>query len=146
STLAALAPRVSAELERRQREAALQHSVARLQRLTEYSRDVLFFYRVLPEPRFEYLNPAVEEMTGYPPEAFFADAGLILRLMGKGEAEPLFLAGQGGDGGDPILGRLTRADGAERWIECRYFAFRSSETGEISALCGSARDVTQRVE
>ncbi|HET6482303.1 MAG TPA: response regulator, partial [Actinoplanes sp.] len=79
--LARLAPAVRREL----REAAerRQHRRAEeaLPLLAEHAHDVIFHYRLRPAPGMEYLSPAVEAITGYRPEEFYADPALIFRLV-----------------------------------------------------------------
>jgi len=136
--LSLMAARVSAEVERRHRELALQHSMARLHTLTEHSGEVLYLYRLLPHPRLEYLNPAVEELTGYPPEAFLADTGLLKKVLhDEGELDKPVEAA-------PVLTQLTRFDGAERWVEHRLTPLLDGD-GNLAAVSGSLHDVTDRV-
>ena len=63
AVLQQLAPRISAELERRQREIAMRHSEARLRLLTDRSKDVLFYFQLSPAAEIQYISPAVENVS-----------------------------------------------------------------------------------
>jgi PAS domain S-box-containing protein len=143
AVLEALAHRVGAELEAWERKSSLQRSETRLRRLVEYSRDVLFYYQ-LSERRFEYINPQIEELTGYPPEAFLANPAIALELLHPDDREKVTSAFRSGDE-EPLVVRIFRTDGQMRWIEYRNFAFRDEE-GRVIAICGTIRDSTRRLE
>jgi PAS domain S-box-containing protein len=142
--LEGLAPRVGAELERRQRENSLRRSEARLRLLTENSPDVLFYYQLLPKPSFEYISPAVERVTGYPPEAFHANPEFALQIIHEEDRPRVALALASGLT-EPLTARILLRDGDTRWVELRNFAFHDQDDRTI-AICGSLRDVTERLE
>ena len=49
--------------------------------LVENARDLIFRYRLAHPRGFEYMSPVVQEMLGYTPEDFYADPGLIQKLI-----------------------------------------------------------------
>ncbi|MDD1681463.1 MAG: PAS domain S-box protein, partial [Methanoregula sp.] len=66
--------------ERMKAEEALRESEGRLRRLAENAPDMI--YRMsLPGGRYEYVSPASLAMTGYTPEEFYSDPGLIRRVI-----------------------------------------------------------------
>jgi PAS domain S-box-containing protein len=137
-----LTPRVSVELERRQREVALRRSEARFRLLIEHSKDIMFYYRVAPQS-FEYISPAVSEITGWPPEAFFANPQMAIEVLDPEYRGAVLKAIESGSE-EPIVARIVRPDGKTRWVEYRNFPFRNDEK-TIVAVGGSIRDVTDRV-
>jgi PAS domain S-box-containing protein len=140
SLLQQVAPRVAAEVERRQHENALRRSEARLRLLVEHSQDLMFYFSVQPTPRMEYVSPAVREITGYPPEAFSANYENTLRLIHEEDREQVARTLFTGST-DPVVARLQRADGNTAWIGLRVFPFRDSE-GKLVAVGGTVHDLT----
>jgi PAS domain S-box-containing protein len=139
-----LAPRVSAELERRQRENSLRRSEARLRLLTEHSKDVLFYYRLDPSPSFEYISPAIEEMTGHPPEAFRANPSLVVRMLeDEYRADVMRALSAGSDA--PVAATIKRANGGLCRVEYRCVPLRDAG-GRLVAVAGTVHDMTQWAE
>ncbi|PYS28175.1 MAG: hypothetical protein DMG11_13635, partial [Acidobacteria bacterium] len=58
---------------------ALRESEARFRRLAENARDIIYRYRLRPTPGFEYVSPAITNITGYTPEEHYSDPELILK-------------------------------------------------------------------
>ncbi len=126
--------RQTAELEVRER---------RFRLLAEHARDVIIRYAIAPESRFEYVSPAVETVLGYPPEAFYADPGLMARLVHPDDRHLLEP-----EDGVPleqrsILLRARHSDGHWVWIEQRSTPVYDA-TGRLVAAEGVARDVSER--
>jgi PAS domain S-box-containing protein len=139
-----LAPRAGAELERRQRENAMRRSETRFRLLAEHSRDILFYYRLQPSPSFDYISPAVEAITGYPPEAFHADPEVALQMIDE-EDRPRVSAAMHASTDEPVQARVWRPDGEMRWLEYRLFAFRDKDE-RLVAMGGAIRDITPRMK
>jgi PAS domain S-box-containing protein len=138
-----IAPRVSVELERRQRDVALRRSEARFRLLIEHSKDIMFYYRLEPAESFEYISPAVSEITGWPPEAFFANPQMAIDMLDPAYRGAVIRAIESGSE-EPIVARIVRPDGKAGWVEYRNFPFRNDQH-TIVAVGGSIRDVTDRV-
>ncbi len=122
---------------------ALKESEARYRRLAENAQDVIYRYRLAPEPGFDYINPAVTAITGYTPDDFYANEALVVQLFHP--INPLTdIPMLDEDMGDPplVLG-LTHREGATVWVEIRQVPVYS-ESGQVVAVEGIGRDVTER--
>ena len=131
--------------ERKEVEEKLRASEERFRLLAENARDVIFRYRIQPEPVLEYMSPAVIKMTGYTPEEFYADAALPLKLVHPDDRAHLkSIQREIQEAPDrPIVTRFIRKDGVVVWTEHQYVTVRD-ESGAIVATEGISRDITER--
>lgn len=144
TVLQQLAPRIGAELERRQQERAVHRSESRLRHLTDRCKDVLFYYQLHPAPELQYISPAVQNVFGLPPEAFHANPGIMLEMMESTDRENLEQVLTSGSE-EPLIARVHRPDGELRWMEYRDFAVRDNQ-GTLVGIGGTIRDITLRVQ
>ncbi|HET9201424.1 MAG TPA: LuxR C-terminal-related transcriptional regulator, partial [Dehalococcoidia bacterium] len=134
--------RAAAELERSGVEKRLKESEERYRRLVEASPDIIYRYS-FPNHRMEYVNPAIERISGHTATDFYNDPDLLLKMVAEPE----------GDEEDTFSGRVfhpskirrwKRADGTEFWTEARNIQVYD-ETGRLIAQEGVSRDVTKSV-
>ncbi|MDT8342090.1 MAG: PAS domain S-box protein, partial [Longimicrobiales bacterium] len=125
---------------------ALQESERRFRRLAENAPDLIYRYRLHPDPGFEYVSPAATAMTGYTPEDHYRDPELGLRLAHP-EDRPLLEAVAAGavEPGSPLVLRWIHKDGRVIWTEQRNVVVEDA-TGRPVAIEGIARDITGRME
>jgi PAS domain S-box-containing protein len=115
----------------------------RFRRLVENAPDLVFRLNLLPSPHFDYLSPTVEQMTGYPPETFYADPAFALSLV---HPEDRYRFEDHGAEFSPtdelIVYRLISRSGKEVWLEQRHVLVQDDE-GRPVAVEGIARDRTE---
>ncbi|MEU4561537.1 PAS domain-containing protein [Actinoplanes sp. NPDC023936] len=135
---------ISTDITKRSRaEAALRDSEERFRLLAEHAQDIIFRYRLEPEPGMEYLSRAVESITGRPAEEFYARPDLILDCV-LPEDRPLFEQSWQAPRTRTITFRLCRADGGMVFIEQRASTV-TDDAGRVIAVEGIMRDVTERI-
>jgi PAS domain S-box-containing protein len=105
------------------------------------ARDLVYRYRLLPTPGFEYVSPSSTAIIGYTPEEHYSDPDLGMKLVHPEDRhlleDPLRLSEE------PIVLRWYRKDGALIWTEQRNRPVYDG-TGNIVAIEGIARDITER--
>ena len=142
--LAAVASMIALWMERRESAAELTQTESRFRRLVHNVPDVVFRFRLGDGGGFEYVSPAVETLTGYRPHEFLADPQLVERLLGGSSDPERSSHGADADGIASGLAHVIRRDGALRWVEYNLVGV-SGERGDVIAVEGVARDVTDRV-
>mgnify|MGYP001115721325 CR=1 FL=1 len=125
-------------------EEELARSERRFRRLIEGSRDVIYRYRLRPFPGFDYVSPAVEEITGYSPAQLYENPGLFTELIHREDlpqiqdptpASSMFEK--------PFLLRFAHREGGLVITEHTVVTVLD-EKGDLCAIEGVARDVTER--
>ena len=110
--------------------------------LAENAPDVIYRYLVSPEPRFDYISPAVTEISGYTPEEHYADPGLCLKAV---DPRDRYLLGKYGH--EEFTSKRTRdmrwthRDGHTVWVEDHQTPIYG-ESGTLEAVEGVVRDIT----
>ena len=130
-------------INRKQIEQALRESEERFRRLAENAGDIIYRIKLQPEPHFVYANPAIEKVTGYSPEEFYADRNLGRQVIHPDDRLPA-LVGENKGETYPVL-RYIRRDGEIIWVEQRNVPIYD-DTGKIVAIEGIARDITTAKE
>lgn len=130
----------------KQTESALRISEERYRRLAENAPDIIYRIRMVPDPRVEFISRAVEEIAGYTPDEVYA-LPLAGRALVHPDDLPLIMAIPSGHSlsGETLRMRWQRKDGEYVWLEHRFVLIRD-EAGQIVAVEGIARDVTERVK
>jgi len=131
----------------RREQAALRASEARFRRLADNAQDVIFRLRVQPETAFEYISPALENLTGYRPDELYADFTLLFRNVHPDDRPILneLIASTTRPGAfmpASMQMRWLHKDGRVIWTEHRVVPVYDS-AGVLVAVEGIARDVTE---
>jgi PAS domain S-box-containing protein len=106
----------------------------------ERSRDVAYRYRLDP-PGFDYVSPAVTEVTGYTPEEHYADPELGLKIVHPEDFQRLRGVIESVPDGSPLILRWIAKDGRVLWTEQRNVPVFDDE-GRLVAIDGVAREIS----
>jgi len=130
--------------ERRNAETQLEEREKRYRLLAENARDMIYRISAKPEAHFEYMSPSAYTMIGYTPEDFYADPELGFKVVHPDDWHVLDdMTGDGTGKPKPVSVRLVRKDGEMVWTEQLNVPVYD-ENGELVALEGIARDITER--
>lgn len=123
----------------------LSDSEGRFRLLAENARDLIYRYRVAPTPGFDYVSPSSTAIIGYTPEEHYADPDLVLKIIHPEDRtiveeikQSQVLPGQS------VILRWIRKDGTIIWTEQSNVPIYD-QSGNIVAIEGIARDITERV-
>lgn len=121
----------------------------RFRLLAEHAQDMLYHYRLLPVPIFEYVSPAALTVTGYTPEEFYENPQQFFQCLNE-EDRKLFLSAMEKADTTPrtnIKFQLRRKNGEIIWVEQSYASI-SDQLGNLLAIEGIVRDISEhkRVE
>lgn len=131
--------------QRKKIENELKESEARFRRLAENAQDLIYRYRFLPEPGFEYVSPAATAITGYTPQEHYDDPQLGFKLVHPDDRYLLTAVSEGKLSiNQPLILRWIRKNGTIIWTEQRNVPIYN-ENEELVALEGIARDITDRM-
>jgi PAS domain S-box-containing protein len=120
---------------------ALRESEQRFRRLTENATDLIYRLEPGPPPRVAYINPVVEEVTGYPPSAFYEDVELVRRLVHPDD--PCVLDMLADEEPETVATvRFRDRDGTWRWFERHVNRVRDAG-GRVVAVEVISREVTE---
>jgi PAS domain S-box-containing protein len=132
------------ERRRSRLEAARTVDEARFRLLAEHARDLIYRYRLSPEPGFEYVSPSATALTGYSPEEHYADPLLGVKLVHPDDQALLQrLSHDPAAAEAPLTLRWQRKDGQVIWTE-QVNRMVYDEQGCPVALEGIARDISER--
>ncbi|MBN1957106.1 MAG: PAS domain S-box protein [Desulfuromonadales bacterium] len=131
--------------DRHQLDMQLRESERRFRLLADHTYDCEFW--VSPQGGYEYISPSCERITGYAPQEFISDPGLLCRII-KPEhrdriEEHCFPASINRTGFHSVEFLIVTKGGEECWLEHRCFPF-FDEQGHYAGRRGSHRDITLR--
>jgi len=133
------------ETERLEAHRALSVAEERFRRILENAPDVICRYRLGPDPGFEYLSPAFAAVTGYAPEAVYADPTLAVRVVHPDDRLLVQRLLRGEMEANVLDVRWIHRDGHVVWMESRQTPIRDDQ-GNLVAVEIIARDVTEWTE
>lgn len=130
----------------------LRNSEERFRMLAENATDVIFKIALYPKPHYEYVSASIEKISGYPPEAFYANPDFGLELIhpeDRGHFKPIEVGAEmvlkSGTKVKKEISFVTRwvcKNGETIWVETRNKSI-VDETGKAIAIEGISRDITR---
>ena len=113
--------------------------------LMENAIDIIYYYRLLPVAKIDYISPAVFPITGYKPDEYYADDQLVYKLIYPDDRQMFdnFIKNLSKGNELPIMLRLVRKDNTILWIEQKCVTILD-KNGNAVALEGIVRDITSR--
>ncbi|MFO1421869.1 MAG: PAS domain S-box protein [Candidatus Competibacteraceae bacterium] len=126
-----------------QRTALLEKSEQKYRILADYSPN--WEYWLAPDGSYLYVSPACLGVTGYPPAAFFADPGLMEKIIHPDDLDAwrAHVRDLTAAECEPLILRIRTPEGGEGWIEHRCKPV-FDEGGQFLGRRGSNRDITER--
>ena len=131
--------------EQMQMQSAIRESEQLLRLIASSAKDAIFRRRIHPVPQFEYVSPAVFDMTGYSAEEFYADPDLGSKIIHPDDRWELGTRSFVEPAGDAVTFRIIRKNGTCCWIELRGVTIYD-DSGRPMAIEGIARDISARRE
>jgi len=132
-------------IERKRADAALRESAARFHRLAENALDMIYRYRLLPTPGFEYVSPAATTITGYTPEDFYADPDLGNKLIHPEDHGFIESLQNPSNSTMSLTVRWIHKNGTVTWTSQQIVLIYDPE-GSLVAIEGIVRDITERMQ
>jgi diguanylate cyclase (GGDEF)-like protein/PAS domain S-box-containing protein len=130
------------EAESRRAQEALAQSEARFRRLAENAPDVIYRFRIRPQPGHEYVSPAVTRLYGYMPEEFYADPDFGAKIVHPDDRTILSSIARS-QVPETVEMRMVHRNGSIVWTEQHNVPVYDAEGNRV-ALEGIARDITAR--
>ena len=146
SQFAELASMIRTAVAARRAERNLARNEELFRLLAENSKDLVYRYTFVPEPRFEYVSQSATAIVGYTPEEHYANPNLAMEIVHPDDKHLLQDMMDGsGDQDKPFIVRWRTKDGRLIWTEQRVVRIRDRDD-EVVALEGTVIDVTERVK
>lgn len=120
-----------------------EESEFKFSKLAENSNDLIFVYRIKPEPKFEYVSPSSLKILGYSPEEFYEDNELNLKIIHPDDLEKSKNMLENFT--EPKVLKTIKKDGEIVWTELQLTPIYNDEN-EIEGFQGISRDVTERIK
>jgi len=124
---------------------ALASTETQYRLLAENAVDIIYYYKLFPNPVIKYISPSVLTVTGYTAEEFYANNKLTFKLIHPDDSSifATFLRRLPNSVQLPLTLRLVKKDGTSLWIEQKYHPLYDN-TGKLIGIEGIIRDITDR--
>ena len=124
--------------------ASLEQTEEKNRIILDNARDAFFYLSLKPTITFEYITPAIQEITGFSPQAFYNKPSLLLEIVDKKDFDLVnnlfFVEPEKAFPTAEVVRFVTRS-GDRIWIEINGSLIR--ENDEIIAVDGYFRNIDQ---
>lgn len=111
----------------------------------EKSKDLLFRYQLKPEMKFTYVSPSIARVLGYSQNDFYSDPQLVFNMVHPEDSHiQQSKINKNTDFSVVFEVRHRHKDGHYLWIEDYIIPEFDKDTGELIAVEGMSRDITER--
>jgi PAS domain S-box-containing protein len=131
-------------LAQREATSALAESEGRFRRLIDNLPDVVFRFRLGKNPGLDYVSPAAKGLTGFSATELMEDAAVLERLIGAARLKKADATANVATSSTASVVQVIGRGGSIGWTEYNLVPVYD-EHGNITAVEGVARDVTERV-
>lgn len=103
--------------------------------LMDLMDNILYRYRLGNNPGFEYISPAIEDLTGYPREEFYENPRIMHNILHPDYRYLFNIYSSGKNGLNIVRHKIIRKDNTIRWIE-RKEVLLTDRKGNLMAVEG----------
>ncbi|MFP4165230.1 MAG: ATP-binding protein [Chitinispirillaceae bacterium] len=115
----------------------------RFRLLAENAKDLIFRYVFRPDWSFDYVSPSCRQIMGLDPQEYYSDPFILRKVVHPEDRHLLEIVTTMKTAVKPFAMRWIRKDGQIVWTE-QHLTPVTDENGELIAVEGVARDITER--
>lgn len=112
--------------------------------LADNTEDVVFRMEVLPEQKYTFISPSIENLTGYKPEEFYENPQLFFDIIQLDNSKTKTERNIKAAFSKPYTVKWKTKNGDEIWTETVNTPIY--ENGELKVVYGVSRDITEWVK
>ncbi len=120
----------------------LRESEEKYRALSENALDIVFRFSFLPLPKFDYVSPSLQKITGIKPDELYLDFKKGLFLLNLTEQEIISFSVISSNYKSSMIYKIEKQEGVIVYLETKNDII-TNENSHVS-IQGIARDVTQR--
>lgn len=122
----------------------MEYKEQKLKIVLENARDIIYRFQILPETKFVYVSPVIEQMFKYKAQKYYDNYKYIFKVSHPDDVHILIKKINGEvDYSKPIESRWIHKDGHYFWME-DYITPTYDSDGNLIAFEGVCRDISKR--
>ena len=122
----------------------IEEQFNQLIKIFEKAKDIVFKYQIIPECKFTYISPSVNDILGYDAEAHYLNPFISFEIIHPDDVEvQQSKVDKNSDFSKTFCARLKHKNGNYVWIE-DYLMPTFDDNGELISIAGISRDITER--